>query len=64
MAAEGVSLGKLLNAPEVALCVSVALSKIREAHEMAGVQPVPVGEAAERLHAGADQREAQERSTD
>ncbi|MBY5973677.1 hypothetical protein KUV28_15065 [Ferrimonas balearica] len=49
MAAEGVSLGKPLSAPDVALCVSVALSKIREAHEVTGVQPLAVGEAGERL---------------
>lgn len=58
MAAEGVSRGKPLSAPDVALCVSVALSKIREAHanadEVAGVQPVAVGEAAKRLHAVVD----------
>lgn len=35
MAAEGVSLGKPLDAPEVALCVAVALSKVREAHGIA-----------------------------
>ncbi|MCA2008508.1 hypothetical protein [Tritonibacter mobilis] len=50
MAAEGLlSQGKPLSAPDVILCVSVALSKIGEAHEVAGVQPVAVGEAAERL---------------
>lgn len=55
MAAEGLSQGKPLSAPDVALCVSVALSKIRESHayvdEVAGVQPVAVGEAARRLDA-------------
>lgn len=47
------SQGKPLSAPDVALCISVALCKIREAHanadEVAGLQPVGVGEAAARL---------------
>lgn len=55
MAAEGVSLGKSLSAPDVAFRVSCAVSKIREAHELAGVQPYRVKEAVERLHAAAGQ---------
>ncbi|MCA2009136.1 hypothetical protein [Tritonibacter mobilis] len=55
VATEGVSLGQSLSAPDVAFRVSCAVSKIREAHELAGVPPYRVKEAVERLHAAAGQ---------
>lgn len=48
MAAEGVSRGKPLDAPEVALCVSMALAKVREAHGVASASPVGLLEGIER----------------